>query len=67
MTKRVNAFVSLGERVRRLAISMSGTDRKGPKPMEGRVSYIHPKGRFHTVEFSTMGGPVRESFAGIMR
>lgn len=67
MTKRVNVFVSLGERVRRLAISMSGTDSKGPKPMEGRVIYIHPKGRFHTVEFSTMGGPVRESFAGIMR
>lgn len=67
MTKRVNVFVSLGERVRRLSISMSGTDSKGPKPMEGRVIYIHPKGRFHAVEFSTMGGPVRESFAGIMR
>lgn len=66
-TKRANGFITLGERVRRLAISMSGTDRKGPKPMEGRVIYIHPKGRFHTVEFSTMGGPVRESFAGIMR
>lgn len=67
MTNRVNEFVSLGERVRRMAISMSGTDSKGPKPMEGLVIYIHPKGRYHTVEFSTMGGPVRESFAGIMR
>lgn len=67
VTKRANVFVSLGERVRRLAISMSGTNSKGPKPMEGRVIYIHPKGRFHTVEFSTMGGPVRESFAGIMK
>lgn len=67
MAKRANGFITLGERVRRLAISMSGTDSKGPKPMEGRVIYIHPKGRFHTVEFSTMGGPVRESFAGIMK
>lgn len=67
MTNRANGFVSLGERVRRLAISMSGTDSKGPKPMEGRVIYIHPKGRFHTVEFSAMGGPVRKSFAGIMK
>ena len=63
MTKRVNVFVSLGEWVRRLAISMS----KEPKLMEGRVVYIHPRGRFHTVEFPTMGGPVRESFAGIMK
>lgn len=67
MTKRVNVFVSLGERVRRKAITMCGTDSKGPKPMEGRVVYIHPRGRFHTVEFPTMGGPVRESFAGIMK
>lgn len=63
MTKRANGFITLGERVRRLAISMS----KEPKPMEGRVVYIHPRGRFHTVEFPTMGGPVRESFAGILR
>ncbi len=67
MKKRVNVFVHMGERVHRLAISMSGTDSKRPMPMEGQVVYIHPKGRFHVVEFLTRGGPVRESFTGIMK
>lgn len=67
MKKIVNVFVKLGEPVRRIPITLSCTVDKSARPMEGRVVYIHPKGRFHTVEFSTMGGPIRESFSGIMK
>lgn len=67
MTKRANGFITLGERVRRKAITMCGTDCKSPRVIEGNVVYIHPKGRFHVVEFTTRGGAIRESFAGIMR
>lgn len=35
------------------------------RPMRGTVVYVHPKGRYHTVEFETPGGPIRESFAGV--
>lgn len=65
--KKGNVFVQLGERVRRIPGTLSCAVDKSARPMEGKVVYIHPKGRFHTVEFQTMGGPVRESFAGIMR
>lgn len=35
------------------------------KAMRGVVRYIHPKGRFHTVEFQTVdGGTLRECFKG---
>lgn len=67
MKKIVNVFVKLGEPVRRIPITLSCTVDKSARPMEGRVVYIHSKGRFHTVEFWTPGGPLRESFAGIMR
>lgn len=30
-----------------------------------RVTYIHPKGRFHMVEFETPGGALRECFLGV--
>lgn len=41
------------------------TNRHTVRPMRGRVVYIHPKGRFHVVEFDLWGGPVRESFLGV--
>ena len=65
--KKGNVFVQMGERVRRIPGTLSCAVDKSARPMEGKVVYIHPKGRFHAVEFQTMGGPVRESFAGIMR
>lgn len=67
MRKRENVFVRMGERVRRIPGTLSCAVDKSARPMEGRVVYIHPKGRFHTVEFQTMGGPVRESFMGLMK
>lgn len=67
MKKRTNVFVQMEERVRRIPITLSCAVDKSARPMEGRVVYIHSKGRFHTVEFWTPGGPLRESFAGILR
>lgn len=33
----------------------------------GRVVYVHPAGRYHTVEFETSTGIVRESFCGVQK
>lgn len=60
--------VKLGEIVTRLPVTICEMDDKGKnnrRPMRGRVVYIHPKGRYHTVEFALRGGPVRESFLGV--
>lgn len=35
------------------------------KPMRGTVVWIHPKGRFHVVEFDVCGRKLRESFLGV--
>lgn len=67
MKKKVNVFVSLEERVRRIPLTITCAVEKAHRPLEGRVVYIHPEGRFHVVEFITRGGSVRESFAGILR
>lgn len=38
----------------------------GHEMMKDRpVVYIHPQGRYHTVEFELPGGKVRESFLGV--
>jgi len=35
-------------------------------PMKGKVVYVHPKHRFHVVEFENRtGGTFRESFPGV--
>ena len=65
---RGNVFVQLGERVRRRPKTFTCTiGKRTTRAMEGRVVFVHSEGRFHVVEFQTMGGPLRESFAGIMR
>lgn len=35
---------------------------KNHKPAEGTVVYIHPLGRYYTLEFAYRGGVFRESF-----
>lgn len=36
------------------------------KPLRGVVVYIHPKGRFHVVEFENLKGEkIRETFDGV--
>ena len=40
--------------------------RMHARPMRGRVVYIHPKGRFHVVEFeNARGDKIRETFMGV--
>ena len=66
--KKGNVFVQLGERVRRRPKTFTCyIGKRATRAMEGRVVFVHSEGRFHVVEFQTLGGPVRESFAGIMR
>ncbi|WP_195308204.1 hypothetical protein [Flavonifractor plautii] len=31
----------------------------------GKVVYVHPAGRFYTVEFESLGGQFRESFTEV--
>lgn len=61
--------MTLGQKVTRTPITFTDPAReKGePKhqPMTGKVVYIHPKGRYHTVEFQMPLGAVRESFLGV--
>ena len=60
--------MKLGERVRRKPVTFMLSEEAGPghRPtLEGTVVYIHPQGRYHTVEFQTSGGPIRESFMGV--
>lgn len=60
--------LQVGMEVTRTPETIYGTDANGKsqhQPMRGRVTYIHPAGRFHTVEFQTRGGAIRESFSGV--
>lgn len=61
--------MTLNKKVVRVPETFYDTDLKSgkanKKPMRGRVCYIHPAGRYHTVEFQTRGGVIRESFQGV--
>lgn len=50
--------------IRRPNIFAFKEDKDGGAPMQGKVVYIHPRGRFHVVEFGVGSEAVRESFAG---
>lgn len=62
-------MVRIGDTVTRKPLTIGDYDEKmrkhTDKPMRGKVVYVHPLGRFHTVEFMTAGGPLRESFMGV--
>lgn len=60
--------LEVGAEVVRTPQTFYETDTKGKaerRPVRGRVVYIHPRGLFHTVEFQTRGGAVKESFQGV--
>lgn len=62
------ARLEVGAEVVRIPQTFYEADAKGKaehRPMRGRVVYIHPRGLFHTVEFQTRGGEVKESFQGV--
>ena len=59
--------MKLGEKVVRMPETFRdyGEESRKPRAVAGRVTYIHPKGRFHMVEFETPGGALRECFLGV--
>ena len=59
--------MKLGEKEIRRPVTFRGPEEEDapPRAMVGRVAYIHPKGRFHMVEFETPGGVLRECFSGV--
>ena len=57
----------VGDIVKRKSFAMKGDfdfSSSDKTPMEGKVIYIHPEGRFYIVEFTVRGGTVRECFFG---
>ena len=59
--------MKLGEKVVRMPETFRdyGEESRTPRAVAGRLTYIHPKGRFHMVEFETPGGALRECFLGV--
>lgn len=64
-------MVKVGDKVTRTPrtiteLAAPGSTALAHKPMKGEVIYIHPKGRFHVVEFTNaLGVKMRESFWGV--
>ena len=56
--------IEIGDRVSVYTKTLDHTDGKGRrKPQTGTVVYIHPRGRYCTLEFMTnSGAKARESF-----
>ena len=58
--------VKIGDKVQRRPVTLGeGALGKVQPVMTGTVVYIHPKGRYHTVEFRVCCGVIRESFKGV--
>lgn len=66
-------MVKVGQRVTRMPKTFGALDdmrdftvKTGIKLQKGIVVYVHPKGRFHVVEFENLKGEkIRESFDGV--
>lgn len=59
--------ITVGDIVTRTPITFSGHECKQYQPMKGKVVYVHPRGRFHVVEFTGKIGAIRETFLGVSR
>lgn len=61
--------MKIGQKVVRIPETFYLGDLKGhqaeKRAISGRVAYIHPEGRYHMVEFETLGGIIRECFSGV--
>lgn len=59
-----NGQIEIGDRVTVYTKTLNLTDGEGhKKPQTGTVVYVHPRGRYCTLEFKTNGGAtLRESF-----
>lgn len=58
--------MNIGDKVTRIPNFLMGHEqspiREAAKPLTGTVVYIHPQGRYYTVEFDLGLGKVRESY-----
>lgn len=58
-------MLKVGDKVKRRPETFHDPEEGRWAMMEGTVVYIHPEGRYHTVEFSFgYGRKARESFLG---
>lgn len=58
-------MVRVGDKVRHMSEILSQQDEE-KRSVVGKVTYVHPKRRFHVVEFELpRGGLVRECFQGV--
>lgn len=54
--------MQIGERYR-VSLDSTTPDTKGTKhPLKGEVVYVHPRGRYATLEFQGVHGKFRECF-----
>lgn len=60
---KVGHKLKIGETVERECYTGSNDSARGKK-FSGRVVYIHPEGRFHTVRFDHYMGSYLESYHG---
>lgn len=62
---RVPSFLEYGDQNTQKHIDSTIAQLK-PTPRRGTVVYVHPKGRFHVVEFANaFGFKYRESYRGV--
>lgn len=61
--------MEVGDKVTRYPTTFENTERdlaeRKIRPLTGTVVYIHPKKRFHVVEFEVNGEKFKESFQGV--
>lgn len=55
-------MVKIGDKVQRQCVKINGDSQKF---LTGRVVYIHPEYRYHTVRFEVPGGTIDESYQGV--
>lgn len=66
-------MVQIGQKVTRIPKTIGVLDEEknfsyklNAKPLRGTVVYVHPKNRFHVVEFeNARGDKIRETFEGV--
>lgn len=61
----VHRPLQVGDTVTRRPYFAADGSSRAKEPVKGTVVYIHPKGRFHVVEFGEGKNAVRESFCGV--
>ena len=57
--------VQVGDIVTRKSLGLVDNAGRVGQVMRGRVIWIHPRGRFHVVEFGVGQQAIRESFMGV--